>query len=178
MGRSPLGRARLVATLGGIVLLIVMFLPWFGLGGPGIDQAQQVAEQSGTGEADVPSANAFEAFDFIDLLLVAAAVATIAPAVAFLVAEIEPPPVANALVAGLGILATLFVIYRLIDPPTFVSLPPQAPGFEIDVTRKVGAFLGLIAAAAVGVGGALATREQRWAGRPGRRAEAPTPDRF
>jgi hypothetical protein len=163
MGRSPLGRARLITTIGGIALLIVMFLPWFGVGGPG-------AASAVTGAPELPDANAWEAFDFIDVVLVATGLVAIAPALVFLVAGIRLPPVANAVAAGLGILATLLVLYRLISPPEwFVVAGAEVPGFELEASRKVGVFLGLIASAAVAVGGVLATREERIAlglGRP------------
>jgi hypothetical protein len=168
MGRSPLGRARLIATLGGIVLLAVMFLPWFGAGVEGA----QVAPGTGGG-SEAAEANAWEAFDFIDIVLLAAALIAIAPAVAFLVAGIELPPAANALAAGVGLLATLLVLFRLISPPEFVALPPGVTGLELDISRKFGAFLGLIAAAAVTAGGALAAREELRALRPSRRGAVP-----
>jgi hypothetical protein len=163
MGRSPLGRARLITTVGGIVLLIVMFLPWFGVGGPGVEQAP-------AGTAEFPDANAWEAFDFIDVLLLLAGLAAITPAVAFLITGARLPPVANAVAALLGGLATLFILYRLISPPEwFVVAGQEVPGFEIDPTREFGVFLGLIAAAAVAVGAALAMHGERLALGLGRR---------
>jgi hypothetical protein len=167
MGRSPLGRARLLTTVGGILLLIVMFLPWYGVGGPGVEGGNEL---SAGGMAELPDADAWQAFDFIDLVLVAAALVAIAPAVVFLVAGIRLPPAANALAAGLGILATLLVLFRLISPPEwFVVAGGESPGFEVDPTRKLGVFLGLIASAAVAVGGGIATREERLALGLGRR---------
>jgi hypothetical protein len=158
MGRSPLGRARLLTTVGGVVLLIVMFLPWYGVGGPGAESADEAAPG---GMAEFPDASAWQAFDFIDIVLAAAAIVALAPAIAFLVAGIRLPPVANALVAGLGILATLLVLFRLINPPEwFVVAGGEVPGLEFEASRKLGVFLGLIASAAVAVGGALATREE------------------
>jgi hypothetical protein len=167
MGRSPLGLARLITTVGGIVLLIVMFLPWFGVGGPGVEQSNELAPSDAP---EFPDANAWEAFDFIDVLLLLAGVAAITPAVAFLVTGARLPPVANAVAALLGGLATLFILYRLISPPEwFVVAGEEVPGFEIDPTRKFGVFLGLIAAGAVAVGAALAMREERLALGLGRR---------
>jgi hypothetical protein len=169
MGRSPLGRARLLATVGGIALLLVMFLPWFGVGGPGADQTATV------GMAELPDASAWQAFDFIDLVLAAAAIVAIAPALAFLVAGMRLPPVVNALAAGLGILATLLVLFRLINPPDwFVVEGGQVPGLEFEPTRELGVFLGLIASAAIAVGAGLVTREERLALGFDRRA-APRP---
>jgi hypothetical protein len=169
MGRSPLGRARLITTIGGIALLIVMFLPWFGVGGPGVERADELAP-SGTGAPEFPDANAWQAFGFIDVVLVATGLVAIAPALVFLVAGIKLPPIANALAAGLGILATLLVLYRLISPPEwFVVAGSEVPGFELEASREAGVFLGLIASAAVAVGGGLATREERIALGLGRR---------
>jgi hypothetical protein len=169
MGRSPLGQARLLATLGGVVLLIVMFLPWYGVGGPGIEQA----EQAGT-PTDVPSATAWEAFDFIDILLVLLILAAIAPVVVFLLTGNRLPPAAYAITALIGILATLLVAYRLIDPPDPFVFPAQVPaGFELEVTRKFWAFVGLLAVAAITVGAGLAAREELRELRPHRALGGP-----
>jgi hypothetical protein len=57
------------------------------------------------------------------------------------------PVAASAITAGLGILSTILIIYRLIDTPG-------------DADRKYGVFLGLIAAAGIAYGGWLAMQEE------------------
>jgi hypothetical protein len=157
-----------------------MFLPWFGLGGEAaeaVEQAQQVAEEFGIGgDAPDTDANAFQSFEVIDLVLLAAAVVAIGLAVAALTGAGPLPPAANAVAVGLGALGALLVLYRLIDPPDAFGSLPSVPGFEVEVSRKIGAFLGLIAAAAVALGGWLAMLEEEGS-RPGPAGAgtAPTP---
>jgi hypothetical protein len=61
--------------------------------------------------------------------------------------SVNLPVAASALTAGLGILATLLILYRIIDPPG-------------DAAREFGVFLGLIAAAGIAVGGWLSMQEE------------------
>jgi hypothetical protein len=155
-------RGRLVAAVGGIALLVVMFLPWFRLGGEAgeaVEQAQQVAEQFGVPGVPIvdTEANAFESFALIDLVLLAAAVTAIGLAVAAMIGAGDLPPAAGTAATGLGALAALLVLYRLIDPPDVFEV---VPGFQIEVERKLGAFLGLIAAAAVAAGSWMAMQEE------------------
>jgi hypothetical protein len=149
MDVSRLRTGELVAGVSGIALFIFMFLPWFGfdLGGA----ASDIAENLGVNvEVDVPDANfnAWESFDFIDLVLFLTALVAVGLAVATAMSATPNLPVAaSAITAGLGILATALVIYRVIDPVG-------------DADRKVGLFLGLIAAAGVAVGGWMAMQEE------------------
>ena len=78
------GPGELVAGAGGLVLLLAMFLPWFGLNGrarvPGSGEVITV----GRGEV-----NAWEAFSGIDVLLLLVAALAIALLVPYLVKEIR-----------------------------------------------------------------------------------------
>jgi hypothetical protein len=49
---------------------------------------------------------------------------------------------------GLGALAVLLVLYRIIDIPVEGDIPD-----EVDLSRKIGVFVALIGAAAVAYGG-------------------------
>ncbi|MGB7589441.1 MAG: hypothetical protein WBM00_12120 [Solirubrobacterales bacterium] len=71
-------------------------------------------------------------------------------------ADLEPPISLNAIVAGLGGLAVLLILYRIISPPSFGSFG----AVSVDGTLKFGIFLGLIAAAGVAFGGYSAMREE------------------
>ena len=62
--------------------------------------------------------------------------------------QVNMPVAMSAIVAGLGILTTLLVLYRLIDPP--------AEGLD----RSYGVFLGLIASAGIAYGGWRAMEEE------------------
>jgi hypothetical protein len=153
---ARLRQGERIAALGGIALFIIMFLNWFGITREGVadlstEEAEDAAEAfagEGSAEADSFNINAWEAFSFIDILLLVAIVVAVALAAATATSRTVALPVAaSALTAGVGILATLLVIYRLIDTPY---------GFD----REYGVFLGLIAAAAIAYGGWRAMQEE------------------
>mgnify|MGYP000924646352 FL=1 len=86
------------------------------------------------------SADAWEAFGFIDIVLLAAGIAGVALALLTASQRTVAVPVAmTVLTAALGLLATLLVIYRVINPP--------GPNEIVDVSA--GAYLGLLCAAGV-----------------------------
>ena len=162
MDFSRVRTGELLAGVSGVALFIVMFFPWFGVTG-----FEEVLEQLGGGagaEVGDRTENAWNAFDFIDLVLLLAVIAGIGLAVlAAAQSSMQLPVAASAITAGLGILGTLLVLYRIIDPVG-------------DASRKVGLFLGLIAVAGIAVGGWLAMQEEgtsfgapgdRSGGRPG-----------
>jgi hypothetical protein len=147
MDFSRLRTGELLAGAAGVAVFIIMFLPWFGLSGA----AEQVIEQFGGAagiEVGDTNANAWQAFDFIDLVLLLTVIAGIGLAVlAAAQSSVQLPVAASALTAGLGIFGTLLVLYRIIDPVG-------------DASRKYGLFLGLIAVAGVALGGWLAMQEE------------------
>jgi hypothetical protein len=147
MDASRLTRGEQVAAIAGIALLVIMFLPWFGIGGVAGEAIEQ-AQDLGFAPDVSTSANAWESFDVIDLVLLLTVIAAVGVAVAAMMAQTVAMPIAaSAITAGLGILSTVLVAYRLLDPP-------------YDASRKFGAFLGLIAAAGVAYGGWLAMQEE------------------
>lgn len=177
METSRLRTGELIAGVAGLALFIIMFLPWFGLDAEVPAGAEEAAESVGFALPDVDlSVNAFEAFDFIDLVLIVTVVVAVGLAVAALMARTVALPVAaSALTAGLGILSTLLVLYRIIDTPAGLD-------------REFWVFLGLIAAAAIAYGGWRAMQEEgtsfageadrigdRFGDRPADTAGAPPP---
>jgi multidrug transporter EmrE-like cation transporter len=144
MDFSRVRTGELLAGASGVALFIIMFLPWFGL--PGV--AEEALEQLGGVEVGDTTANAWESFDFIDLVLLLAVIAGIGLAVlAAAQSSVQLPVAASAIAAGLGILGTLLVLYRIIDPVE-------------EASRKYGLFLGLIAVVGIAVGGWLAMQEE------------------
>ncbi len=140
MDADRLRTGEMIAGISAVALLIIMFLPWFGIGGAAGDALQQ-AQDLGFAPDVSTSANAWESFDFIDLVLLLTVIVAIGTAVATATAtNVALPVAASAITAGLGILSTLLVLYRLIDPP-------------FDASRKFGVFVGLIAAAGIAYGG-------------------------
>ena len=135
---SELTRGNVIAALSGVVLLAVMFMSWFDVGG-GSTSAVVVGLDT--------TENAWEAFQFIDVILAFAALAAIAAAVISAGgnsarAPLPPEPVAF----GLGLLSTLLVLYRIINP-------------VFDAGRELGLFLGFLASAGIAAGSWMAMRE-------------------
>ena len=147
MDVSRLRRGEQIAGASGIALLLIMFIfTWFSFG---------------DGAFDV-GLNAWESFGIIDLLLLLAAVAAIALAIVSATqSKISMPVALSAITAGLGILAVVLIIFRIISPPDFgLGDVAGALGGEADIGRGIGVFLGLIASAGVAYGGYLAMQEE------------------
>jgi hypothetical protein len=141
MDFSRVRTGELLAGISGAALFIVMFLKWFSVPEVGgVDIA-------GTFGVDT-SISAWQAFDFVDIVLFLAVIAAVGLVVlAAAQSSVQLPVAASALTAGLGILATLLVLYRVIDPPS-------------DLDRSYGLFLGLIASAGIAFGGWMAMQEE------------------
>jgi hypothetical protein len=155
MDTGNLGRGALIAGVSGLLLFLFMFLGWYGAGGAAdelVEQAQQAAEQLGVqGPEDVDTtANAWESFDFIDLILMLAViVAVVFAAIELTGASVSLPVAMSSLTAGIGGLAFLLVLYRIINPPG-----------EGDIDREIGIWLGLLATAGITAGGYLGMQEE------------------
>ena len=136
MDTSRLTTGDIIAGVGGIVLLIALFLPWYGVS---VNIAGFSASESGSG---------WEALGFIDILLFLISVAAIA-LVAARAAGVLPTDIpAPVILLALGAFAVLLVLYRIIDIPVDGDVPD-----EVDLSRKLGIFIALIGAAAVTYGG-------------------------
>ena len=128
----------MIAAVSGLVLLLVMFMSWFEVGGGsttaiivGLDTTQ----------------NAWQAFQFIDVILFLAALAAIGAAVISAGGNSARAPLPPEMLAlGLGALSTLLVLYRILNPVA-------------DAGRKLGLFLGFLASAGIAAGSWLATQE-------------------
>ena len=148
MDWSRLSFGERVAGASGLALLIFMFFPWYGVDiGIGSD-----------------SFSAWTAFDFIDLLLFLISALAIAMAVAraagAMPVDLPAPP--GTIVAGAGALAALLIIYRMLELPG-----PDIQGVEID--RKIGVYLGLLASAGIAFGGFTAAQDRSLGRAPRRR---------
>src|SRR5215213_2588313 len=135
MDTSRLTTGDIIAGVGGIVLLISLFLPWYGAS---VDVGGFSASESGTG---------WEALSFIDILLFLIALAAIAIVAARATGRLPDEIPAAVVLLGLGALAVLLVLYRIID------IPGGDVTDEVDLSHKIGVFVALIASAAVAYGG-------------------------
>jgi hypothetical protein len=136
MDTSKLTPGDISAGVGGIVLLISLWLPWYGV-------SVNVAGFSASSDA-----SGWEVFSTIDIILFLIAVAAIALVVLKAVGQLPAEVPVPLVLLGLGGLAVLLILFRLIDTPAPSDLPDQ-----VDVSRKIGLFLGLIGAAGVAYGG-------------------------
>jgi hypothetical protein len=161
--RSRLSEGELIAGIAGVVLLIDLWFDWYGVNvtaGGGLLKGFTIGA----------SANAWQSFGLIDIILFL--VALIAIGVAVLRAlnrlpEMPWPPATIVTIAG-GI-AVLLILFRLIDTPV------DTHGVEgVDVSRRFGIWLGLLAAAAITYGGWRAMQEAGASFGDLRRADGPT----
>jgi hypothetical protein len=151
MELDRLSRGEQIAAVSAILLFVFMFFDWFGVevsGVPGF-----------SGEVAGGGGSAWDALDVIPLFLMAAIVAAVGVAVVRLTdADLEPPVSLNAIVAALGALAVLLILYRIIDPPGGGGTGFE--GVEVDTTLKLGIFLALLSAIGIAYGGYSAMREE------------------
>jgi len=136
MDINRLSTGEKIAGVSAIVLLISMWFAWFGFDNPG----------AALGIGGSITFNAWESFDFIDLILFVTVVVTVGSVVAKASDALIDFPF-NPVVVVLGGLCVLLVLYRIIDPPG---------GSD----RKWGVFLGLILSALVAYGGYRAMEEE------------------
>ncbi len=158
MDMDRLSTGEKIAGGSAVLLFIFMFFDWFNA---------EVSGGNGLFTASV-GGNAWEAFSWIDLLMLLTVVVTVAVAVIRLSdAIVEPPFSVNAAVAILGGLSVLCILFRIIDPPGGGDIA----GVSVDISPTVGVFLGLIAAVGITYGGYRAMQEEGTSfGGPGRPA--------
>jgi hypothetical protein len=114
-----------VEAIGGLGLLVAAVLPWYAAGGE--------------------DATAWQAFSVTDVILAATAVIALSVAVCVLFGISVSYPVAGSSVAtGFGFVAIVLIVIRMIDPPGGGG-----------VSLEIGAWLGLLSAVAIVVGGYL-----------------------
>jgi hypothetical protein len=114
---------ELVGAVGGLGLLVSSFLPWYSAGGENV--------------------TAWQAFSITDLVLAAAAVMGMSVALCVLARiSVSYPVAGSSVAAGFGAVALVLIVVRLIEPPGKGGI-----GVEF------GAWIGLLSAIAVTVGG-------------------------
>jgi hypothetical protein len=158
MDFSKLRTGELIAGICGVLLLIVMFFSWYGIGG---------SAGSILSAANIDTTvNAWKAFDFIDLVLFVTAIVAIGAAVlAASGRSVALPVAASVVVTVLGIIVSLLVLYRIVNQP--------GPNDLVDV--KFGAYLGFLICLGIAVGGFLAMSEEGAVPGSGPAAGAPPP---
>ena len=147
MDTSKISFGEMVAGASGLALFIVMFFPWYGI----------KTEFEGLGDIEGVNGNAWESFSFIDIILFLVIVLAVGMAVARAAGAMPSglPAPAGTIVAAAGALAVLLILFRLVSTPD-----PDITGDAVDLSRKIGIFLGLIAAAGIAFGGYTASNER------------------
>jgi amino acid transporter len=132
-----------------ILLFIFMFFEWFGV------EVTGVGGFSGSVPGEGGSAwEALELIRFVLLLTVIAALVMVGLRLSE--SDAEPPVPMSVVVAVLGAISVLLILFRIIDPPTVASFG----GVPLDATLSVGIFLGLIAAGGIAFGGYSTMKEE------------------
>lgn len=147
MDADRLRTGELIAGVSAVALLLIMFVfSWYGI-------------------KDAPEGldggfNAWESFGFIDIILFITIVVAVGMAVATAMAQTVALPVAaSTLTAGLGLVSAILILIRIFATPD-VGGDVAGFDFEIETSVKIGAFLGLIAAAGIAYGGWRAMQEE------------------
>ena len=130
----------------GLVLLVSLFLPWYG-----VDTG--LAERAGwTAYAPLGAATVtgWESLDILDVILALVALAAIAVPIVTAAYRVPAVPLAlESLVALVSLVATVLVLFRVID------LPDGADG------RELGLWAALVATLGIFGSGLVAMRDQR-----------------
>lgn len=162
---------EIIAAISAALLFVVMFLNWFGVDEEGffeLDNDQQldlVKFAPDDVSADRLDLSAWQAFSFIDAILLLVIVIAIGAAVMSAASRSPNLPVAaSAITTCFGILATLLILFRLIDTPYGLDRDPFA-------------FVGLILAAGIVVGGWIAMGEDEVSIRSEAKRVAAGPDK-
>jgi len=146
--RLPLRRDEAIAGFAAIALFVLLFLPWYDIGLTGSELSYP---DGGVGRT------AWEALDVAAPLLALACVCVLALVLARALRRDWNPAISpGAAVAVLGGLATLTVLFRVLAPPDLEGLI----GVEFDVSPNLVAFLALVAALGIAVGGYRAMRAE------------------
>jgi hypothetical protein len=166
---SPLDRiAGLTATLSGAVLVIALFLPWWGMPDALLDPPANLPDEiailaSAVAEGDSVTLGALELYSGRDLLWLA----TGAGAFAFGITLLLQMEVARLvrLAIGLAALASAVLIaFELASPPDLLELELDRGAnelgldFGLPLTREIGIWLALVGAAGAFAGSAVSLR--------------------
>jgi hypothetical protein len=140
MGR--LSQGQVIAALGGIALLVAMWLPWIGISGPSLPSGVV------PGGVDTSTSEDIWKGSSLDIYLLITGVVAILPALMALTDSAEEFSFVSAATLLLGTVAVILVVAFLT-----VDFPDGAD-------RKIGAFIGLGGAVVIAIGGFRAMQEE------------------
>jgi hypothetical protein len=141
---SKLKFGDMIAAGSAAILFISLFLNYYKV------------EVKGFGQTLSDGISAWDAFSVGDLFLLLVVIVVIAVVVIRATgATVSVPVPLSQVVLVAGGLATLYILYRIINSPAPSGLPDG-----IDVKRSIGIFLGFLAAIGITAGGFLSARER------------------
>jgi hypothetical protein len=143
MGTGRLSQGQIIAAVGAAALLVAMFLPWIGSGGPDIPAGVPVPE----GVSTDTTQNVWKG-PTLDIYLLITVIVAALPALLALTDSAEEFSFVSAATFLLGAVGTILVIAWLT-----IDFPDGAE-------RKYGAFIGLAAVIVIAVGGFRAMQEE------------------
>jgi len=150
-GIDRLSNGERIAVISAVSLFVLMFFHWFGV------KAVNTSNLLFAIQSVLPGKNAWEALDYIPTVLLITILATLAVAVLRATNALRKDSIpVNAVVAILGFVSVLLIVWRIVDPPVFYVEPTIT--FEGAVQFPI--FLALLAAAGIAYGGFRAMREE------------------
>jgi len=144
IGRMSQG--QLIAAVGAVVLLVAMFLPWIGISvslPSGVNLPQGVSDAVGGSSSE----NVWKG-STLDIYLLITVIVALTPALLALTDSAEEFSFVSAATFLLGAVAVILVA-------AFLTID-----FPDGADRKIGAFIGLVAAVAIAYGGFRAMQEE------------------
>ncbi len=150
VGLARLRSGEWISSVSAILLFVLMFFHWFGV--KLVNTSNLLFGVQGV----EPGKSAWEALEYIPIILTITIIVTLAVPVLRLVNTFPKPSLpVNWLVTILGFVSMLLINFRIVEPPTF--------GVEEAITSEgtvqAPIFLALLAAAGIAVGGWRAMRE-------------------
>ena len=152
---SRISFGEMVAGISAAVLLLVMFLPWYGVTVKGSVGAFSASRSE--------SFNAWETYGGRDILLFLIAVIVLIYVILRAVDALPSPLPVDAGIVILvgGGLAVLMVLIGIIHIPTGGQSSVSSSFISVDFGRKIGLFLGFLASCGIAYGGWAAYTESR-----------------
>lgn len=147
MDLNRLGVGERIAGVSAVLLFIFMFFDWYDVSVSG----------GGFSTGSLGSGSAWDALDNIPIFLVIV-IAVVLAVVALRLSgsPYEPPFPTSVVIAALGLVSVLLILYRIIDTPGGGSFG----GVSVDVSPTLGIFLSLVAAGGIAYGGYKAMEEE------------------
>jgi hypothetical protein len=149
---SRLRRADQIVGGGAIALFIFLFFfKWYGFS----TNAPSIGGVNVSGSISYSGWHTFTNSRWVWIITIIVALGAVAIRAGLLKLELPLQP--GVLVAGLGALSTLLILYRILDHP---SASASFGGVHTSVGIKIGIWLGLIAAGALTYGGYLSMQDE------------------